>query len=1133
MKKEQCNFAFLSFTFFLFIFLFSINPEAFSRTVTYDVQALDFTNPIDTDTVLCADEFQDTLQTIVVFDHEENGVYYYLVKLSRFHSEFERLLFYTLAGERGIFIADKNEYHNDAALFITKFDDEQARLAFRDILQREKEVDLSTSDSAKMNFVRSSPFHYPADSKQTNGPGPPGPVPCDGAKVACSANTYSFPAGTIGYAPDPVAGYPNYGCLGKSGAHYAPGPAWYFMQVGVAGNIVINISASSPIGATMDVDFVCWGPFPSLTDGCGSGLTGTCNIAGQPNCCNNNDLPTCANFYPRGNITDCSFSTSATETCHISNAQVGEMYILLLSNWNGNSGIITFSQTGGSGVTNCNIVSNCSIIAITSNPTGCDLLTNTFSVNGNIEFTNPLATGTLTITDNTAVPPVSQTFVPPLTSPLPYNLTNIPCDGAVHSLTAVFSDNLSCTLTKQFTSPAPTCPQAHISGGGSICNDGIHQATVSVDFPVGMPPYTFIYAINGISQTAITHNSNTPYQLSTTVPGTYTLVSVSNQVCSSGSVSGSATVIVNPIPNVSTSVPSPVTICSGATAQLALSSTVPGTETVTSFAWTASGNASTIIPVPSGISGNGNIVQMLSNTGNVVEPVVFHIMPTTTAGCSPATPTDFIFNVNPVPSVTTLTQGIPSTEQSVCSGSSTWPVNLQTNVSGPAVSYNWTNTCDPGITNCPPASGNSNPIPVFAPVNPTTTIQNIVYSIVASVNAGSGTCPGPPASYTVHANPLPVSSFTGSTTVCQLHPDPYLYPANTGPACSYTWSISPASSGSIANANVSPASITWNNPGTATLRLDAYTGIGCTSFSSAGITINPKPDASMTSCSDLATSRSAKRFLLKGGLPVTPTQGEYLVTPASPALVFDAGNYYFDPSLVPGNSSASFNISYKYTSSLFGCPAIAPTSIAVSVLGANPPCGTSMIDYRDNTTYQTADFNGICWMTENLRYGAPIAAATPQSDNCITEKYCESGDCTSYGALYQWDELIQYGVTAGPAYQGVCPPGWHVPSQLEWQDLINAVSGSSTGTPGDGIAGSYLLDPNQASGFHALLNGVYYLNNTWAFTSGNPLSATMFWTSTTSGSSHAVVRGLNNYTYSVSFYLSSRANAFPVRCVKD
>ena len=122
MKKEQCNFAFLSFTFFLFIFLFSINPEAFSRTVTYDVQALDFTNPIDTDTVLCADELQDTLQTIVVFDHEENGVYYYLVKLSRFHSEFERLLFYTLAGERGIFIADKNEYHNDAALFITKFD---------------------------------------------------------------------------------------------------------------------------------------------------------------------------------------------------------------------------------------------------------------------------------------------------------------------------------------------------------------------------------------------------------------------------------------------------------------------------------------------------------------------------------------------------------------------------------------------------------------------------------------------------------------------------------------------------------------------------------------------------------------------------------------------------------------------------------------------------------------------------------------------------------------------------------------------------------------------------------------------------------------------------------------------------
>jgi uncharacterized protein (TIGR02145 family) len=59
-----------------------------------------------------------------------------------------------------------------------------------------------------------------------------------------------------------------------------------------------------------------------------------------------------------------------------------------------------------------------------------------------------------------------------------------------------------------------------------------------------------------------------------------------------------------------------------------------------------------------------------------------------------------------------------------------------------------------------------------------------------------------------------------------------------------------------------------------------------------------------------------------------------------------------------------------------------------------------------------------------------------------------------------------------------------------------------------------------------------YLNNFWAFTSGDP-NVAMFWTSTTSGAYRAVARGMNSHNYSVSFYTSLRANAFSVRCVKD
>jgi len=173
-----------------------------------------------------------------------------------------------------------------------------------------------------------------------------------------------------------------------------------------------------------------------------------------------------------------------------------------------------------------------------------------------------------------------------------------------------------------------------------------------------------------------------------------------------------------------------------------------------------------------------------------------------------------------------------------------------------------------------------------------------------------------------------------------------------------------------------------------------------------------------------------------------------------------------------------------------------------------------------------------CWMLSNLDYGIPTSDQLPQNDNCIAQKYCLASDpiCSAYGGLYQWDELMQFQIPASGSVQGLCPPEWHVPTQAEWQDLINAVVAT---TPGDAFAGSYLKDPNAPFGFHALLEGILYQNLTWAFTSANPLTASMFWTSSTDGTTRAIARGLNIYTYSVSLYSSSRANAFPVRCVKD
>jgi len=148
---------------------------------------------------------------------------------------------------------------------------------------------LKIKTEAKMGFYK------PIDPGD-HGHGSPMTVSltCDGAQVACSENTYSFPAGTTGEAPPAVNGYPNYGCLQSQ-----PCPAWFYMQDGIPGDIIISISQTGPTG-NHDVDFICWGPFQTLTDGCDTGLTGTCKHNGippPPLCCNNTSCP---NFYPRG-----------------------------------------------------------------------------------------------------------------------------------------------------------------------------------------------------------------------------------------------------------------------------------------------------------------------------------------------------------------------------------------------------------------------------------------------------------------------------------------------------------------------------------------------------------------------------------------------------------------------------------------------------------------------------------------------------------------------------------------------------------------------------------------------------------------------------------------------------------------
>ena len=145
-------------------------------------------------------------------------------------------------------------------------------------------------------------------------------------------------------------------------------------------------------------------------------------------------------------------------------------------------------------------------------------------------------------------------------------------------------------------------------------------------------------------------------------------------------------------------------------------------------------------------------------------------------------------------------------------------------------------------------------------------------------------------------------------------------------------------------------------------------------------------------------------------------------------------------------------------------------------------CGNTLVDSRDNQTYTTLQIGTQCWMAENLNIGTLINSNNDQTNNSIIEKYCydnSTTNCSTYGGLYQWDEMMQYKTTEG--VQGICPVNWHIPTDAEWTGLTDFLGGESVAggkmkTTGTIEAGTGLwLSPNtgatNSSGFAALPGG--------------------------------------------------------------
>ena len=220
------------------------------------------------------------------------------------------------------------------------------------------------------------------------------------------------------------------------------------------------------------------------------------------------------------------------------------------------------------------------------------------------------------------------------------------------------------------------------------------------------------------------------------------------------------------------------------------------------------------------------------------------------------------------------------------------------------------------------------------------------------------------------------------------------------------------------------------------------------------------------------------------------------------------------------------------------------TTVMSSFQGSvNPYCGEPISDL-DGNIYNTVQIGTQCWMAENLNIGTMIYGNINQTDNGTIEKYCydnNTSNCNIYGGLYQWNEIMQYSVVYGT--QGICPTGWHIPTDAGWctmeQEVDPTITCSSTGPRGvDGggklkEAGTIHWNPpntgaTNSSGFTGLPGGLRPYNNA-SFV--NIQVKGYFWSSTESGSS-AWCRKLFSDAAQVIRATNFKDYGFSVRCVK-
>ncbi len=213
----------------------------------------------------------------------------------------------------------------------------------------------------------------------------------------------------------------------------------------------------------------------------------------------------------------------------------------------------------------------------------------------------------------------------------------------------------------------------------------------------------------------------------------------------------------------------------------------------------------------------------------------------------------------------------------------------------------------------------------------------------------------------------------------------------------------------------------------------------------------------------------------------------------------------------------------------------------------------------DGNSYKTVKIGTQIWMAENLKtIHYPDKTSIPYiedsetwanlMDNNSSDAYCyynnnKDGEKNIYGALYTYAAAIgKNWIHQNKDYQGICPDGWHLPSDDDWntleiylgldpEDAFLAYRGdyvdklkTETGWNNDG-------NGNNESGL-SVLPGGYRRYDSGEFT--NLGFYAHYWTRSIIDGGYVYVRYINYYPETVTRKSSNKkSNGYSVRCIKD